>query len=68
MKEELPWQQKVLNRRSDNMAKYVKTNMGLIPLEDYLDIRARQYGFDSYKDLKEEGLSLDVSSSDIVEE
>ena len=50
------------------MAKYVKTNMGLIPLEDYLDIRARQYGFDSYKDLKEEGLSLDVSSSDIVEE
>ena len=68
MKEELPRRLKILNRRIDNMAKYVKTNMGLIPLEDYLDIRARQYGFDSYKDLKEEGLSLDVSSSDIVEE
>ena len=35
------------------MGKYVKVNNGkLIPLEDYLDIKACQYGFDDYEDLR----------------
>ena len=45
---------------------YVKTNMGLIPVEDYLDIVARQSGFDDYKDLKAHGLSVNIDEKDIV--
>lgn len=41
------------------MVKTIKTNMGEIPVEDYLDIKAMQYGFDSYKEMKEEGFCLD---------
>ena len=41
------------------MEEYVKTNIGEIPLEDYYDIRAMQYGYESYQDMKECGLSLD---------
>lgn len=36
----------------------VKTNMGEIPLEDYLDIIAMQLGFNDYYDLKTQGLTL----------
>ena len=42
------------------MRKYVKTNMGSIPLEDYLEIRAQQLGFSSYKELREEGYMIDI--------
>lgn len=41
------------------MEEYVKTNIGEMPLEDYFDMRAIQYGYDSYKDLQNCGLSLD---------
>ena len=43
------------------MGKFVKVNNGkLIPLEDYLDIKARQYGFDDYEDLRKNGMSLEI--------
>lgn len=38
----------------------VKTNIGEMPLEDYLDIRAMQFGFDSYEDMRKQGYSIDI--------
>ena len=40
--------------------KLVQTNMGSMPLEDYLEIRACQYGFSSYEEMKEDGLSIEI--------
>lgn len=48
------------------MAQYIKTNQGLIPYEDYLDIMAYQYGYDSYQDLRAEGLIIVISENDII--
>lgn len=36
----------------------VQTNHGEMPLIDYLDIEASQYGFDSYEELLDEGMSI----------
>lgn len=47
--------------------KYVKTTRGLMPLDDYLEIRAMQHGFNSYEELKEEGYSIEIPESDIIE-
>lgn len=47
--------------------KYVKTNMGLIPLEDYLDIRAASFGYDSYEELEKAGYMISVRPEEIVE-
>lgn len=47
--------------------KYVRTNIGNIPIEDYLDIKAGQFGFDSYEELKAEGYDIQIAESDIVE-
>ena len=41
----------------------VETNQGLMPLEDYLDIKAIQYGFDSYADMKACGCCIDTPST-----
>lgn len=41
----------------------IKTNMGKMPLEDYLEIKAYQYGFDSYAELKEAGLSISIEKN-----
>lgn len=35
-----------------NKITMVETNQGLMPLEDYFDIKAIQYGFDSYADMR----------------
>lgn len=40
------------------MNEIVATNIGLIPKEDYLDIMAKQYGFESYEDLKKSGFEI----------
>lgn len=40
--------------------KYVDTNMGTIPLKDYLEIIAIQHGFDSYEDMKANGYEIYV--------
>mgnify|MGYP003299671698 FL=1 len=37
-----------------------KTNVGAMPIEDYLDIKAIQCGFDSYEDMKEQGYRIDI--------
>lgn len=50
------------------MSKMIKTNMGVMPLEDYLDIRARQCGFDDYEDLKRNGYDVEYSETDCQEE
>lgn len=42
----------------------VATNIGLIPKEDYLDIMAMQYGFESYGDLKKAGYEINVKGDD----
>ena len=33
----------------------VSTNIGDIPIEDYRDIKARQFGFDDYDDMYSQG-------------
>lgn len=33
---------------------YVKTNMGLIPIEDYREIIANGCGYDNYNEMKED--------------
>ena len=38
--------------------KHVETNMGNMPLEDYYDIVAMQHGYDSYDDMKKDGLII----------
>lgn len=38
----------------------INTNMGHIPLEDYLEIVASQYGYDSYEDLKKDGYIIEI--------
>lgn len=40
----------------------VKTNIGTMPVEDFLDIYAMQHGFDSYEDLKKQGYSIDIDN------
>ena len=37
----------------------VKTNIGGMPLEDYLEIVALQHGFDSYEELRYNGIVVD---------
>lgn len=44
----------------DKIVKYVQTNIGKIPLEDYLDLQSQRYGYKDYEDLKSCGLSLDM--------
>ena len=38
----------------------VKTNIGTMPVVDYLEIQAIQSGFDSYEDMKKQGYSIDI--------
>ena len=47
-------------------AKHVETNMGNMPLEDYYDIVAMQHGYDSYDDMKKDGLI--IAPPEIVED
>ena len=42
------------------MSRMIQTNMGEMPLQDYLDIRALECGFDSYKELEEAGFSIEI--------
>ena len=44
--------------------KYVKVWIGdrltKMPLEDYLEIQANKYGFDSYEELRAAGYAIDI--------
>lgn len=46
--------------------KYIKTNVGVMPVEDYLEIKARQYGFSSYEELREEGLCISINEDELM--
>jgi hypothetical protein len=50
------------------MAKYVNTNVGLMPVEDYLEIKAVQYGFESYEDMRAQGYKIDIEQTVDVQE
>ena len=41
--------------------KGIKTNIGTMSKEDYLDIVAMQHGFSSYKEMKKEGYVIDIT-------
>ena len=45
--------------------KVVNTNMGKIPVVDYLEIVACQNGFDSYEEMRAEGIIIDLPEGDI---
>lgn len=52
-------QEKVnLNKRIASLGEPVATNIGNVPLIDYLDIQASQYGYDSYETMLDEGMSI----------
>ena len=53
----------VLHKEKDTMSRMIQTNMGEMPLQDYLDIRALECGFDSYKELEEAGFSIEISET-----
>ena len=40
----------------------IKTNMGVMPVIDYLEIVAIQNGFDSYADMKANGFYVDTEN------
>ena len=46
--------------REEISSRTIKTNIGTMPVEDYLDIQAMQSGFDSYEDMKKQGYSIDI--------
>lgn len=41
-----------------NEEKTITTNIGAVPIGDYLEICALQYGFDSYADMRAEGYHI----------
>lgn len=47
------------NKNDNSIDEYVKTNIGTMPVEDYLDIHASQCGYDDYKSMVEEGYIID---------
>ncbi len=42
----------------EKIPQMVETNIGTIPIEDYCEIKAAQYGFDSYEDMYRQGYRL----------
>lgn len=49
----------------------IKTNIGVIPVLDYLDIEAYKYGFDSYTQFYQEGYRIkgyEMISPEVIEE
>ena len=50
------------------MAKYVNTNIGLMPVEDYLEAKAIQYGFESYEDMRAQGYKINIEQMVDVQE
>ena len=39
----------------------IDTNIGILPKEDYLDIMAMQYGFESYEDMRKASYDFEDS-------
>lgn len=38
----------------------IDTNIGKIPVAEYLDIKAQEHGFENYEDLKAQGYDINV--------
>lgn len=45
---------------------YVNTNMGLMPVDTYLEIKASEYGYDSYEELCRDGLKIEVENTLVI--
>lgn len=43
--------------------KTIKTNIGSIPIKDYLEICALQYGYNSYAELRADGYYIEIPDS-----
>lgn len=52
---------------AEEQSEMIDTNMGAMPIEDYREIRAIQYGFDSYEDFRKAGYYLNVDKPNILE-
>lgn len=47
--------------------KYIKTNMGLLPLDDFKEIMAYSAGFNSYNEMRACGITVDIDDYEICE-
>ena len=52
---------------AEEQSEMIDTNMGAMPIEDYREIRAIQYGFDSYEDFRKAGYYLNIDKPNISE-
>ena len=52
------WATESSKSNKESSSEYVKTNMGMMPREDYLETMAYQYGFDSYEDMCKNGYTI----------
>ena len=55
---------KIVSEHKYEKPQMVETNIGEMPIEDYQEIQAIQYGFDSYEDLKNQGYSLPYATEE----
>lgn len=47
--------------------KYIKTNMGLLSLDEFKEIMAYSAGFNSYKEMRACGITVDIDDNEICE-
>lgn len=45
---------------------YIKTNIGIIPLEEYKELQAYRMGFNSYEEMHSCGIVVGVNEDDII--
>ena len=45
---------------------YIKTNIGIIPLSDYKEMKAYNAGFNSYEEMYKCGIIIGVNEDDII--
>ncbi len=45
-----------------NEPEMIDTNIGSMPIEDYREIVAMQHGFDSYEEMRDEGIDIDIGN------
>lgn len=45
---------------------YINTNIGIITIDDYKEMRAIQNGFDSYEDMLFQGYDIDIDDDCVI--
>lgn len=45
---------------------YIKTNIGIIPLQEYKELQAYRMGFNSYEEMRSCGIVIGVNEDDII--